>query len=79
VSVLQRIVLIVVVLVVVWRIAVALGRRRRQTGFGADSYVGFRRSCGAAGASGRSTSETSARTTSSPASAAAPTFPRGGP
>jgi len=39
--VLQRIVLIVIVLVVVWRIAVGLGRRRRQTGFGADSYSRF--------------------------------------
>ena len=41
VSVLQRIVLIVIVLVVVWRIAVAFGKRRRQDGFGADSYSRF--------------------------------------
>lgn len=39
--VLQRIVIIVIVLVVVWRIAVTMGRRRRETGFGADSYSRF--------------------------------------
>jgi hypothetical protein len=39
--VLQRIVLIVVVLTVVWRIAAAVGRRRRDRGFGADSYSRF--------------------------------------
>ena len=41
VRVLQRIVIIVIVLVVVWRIAIALGRRRRESGFGADSYSRF--------------------------------------
>lgn len=39
--VLQRIVLIVMVLAVVWRIAIAIGRRRRKIGFGADSYSRF--------------------------------------
>ena len=39
--VLQRIVLIVMVLAVVWRIAIAIGRRRRTTGFGAESYSRF--------------------------------------
>lgn len=38
---LQRIVLIVIVLVVVWRIAAALGKRQRRTGFGAESYSRF--------------------------------------
>jgi hypothetical protein len=38
---LQRIVLIVIVLVGVWRITIAIGRRRRETGFGADSYSRF--------------------------------------
>jgi hypothetical protein len=41
VLVLQRIVIIVIVLVVVWRIAIGLGRRRREAGFGADSYSRF--------------------------------------
>jgi hypothetical protein len=39
--VLQRIVLIVIVLVVAWRIAASLGKRHRREGFGADSYSRF--------------------------------------
>lgn len=39
--VLQRIVLIVMALAVLWRIVIAIGRRRRETGFGADSYSRF--------------------------------------
>jgi len=41
VTVLKRIVLLVIVLVVAWRIAAALGKRQRRAGFGADSYSRF--------------------------------------